>query len=115
LSGKPADANRNKTPYVAVCESAANPHEQSDVAAVAVQKGGTGGEDALTGEAREQLKREIDRRTRERLEAQPDPEQLEADHRRLFAEADEIGDVAEEEIERLHERFLGWSAEDTPA
>jgi hypothetical protein len=30
----------------------------------------------------------------------------------LFAEADEIGDVAEDEIERLHERFLGWSAEE---
>jgi hypothetical protein len=86
------------------------------VAAVAVQTGGTAAEDArgaegLTSEEREQLRREIDRRTRERLEAPADPERLEAD-RRLLAEADEIGDVAEDEIERLHERFLGWSAEE---
>jgi Protein of unknown function (DUF3631) len=104
LSGKPADPNRNTTPLVPVTEGAANPHGQRDVSAVSVQKGGTGGEDALgadavTGEEREQLRR-IDRRTRERFEAPPDPDHLEAD-RRLFAEVDEIGD---DEIEDWAQR-----------
>jgi hypothetical protein len=51
----------------------------------------------LTGEEREALKREIDRRTRERLEAPPRPDQLE-ENRRLWAEAEaeekEVADAA---------------------
>jgi Protein of unknown function (DUF3631) len=104
---KSAERQPPQDDRVAVVETPANPHQQRVVPVVAVSKSeyGEGPREALdaptlTGEEREQLKREIDRRSRERLEAPPDPEQLEAD-RRLFAEADELGDVDQEEIERL--------------
>jgi hypothetical protein len=42
LSENPTEANRNRNPFVAVPESTATPHGSWDVAAVAVQKGGTG-------------------------------------------------------------------------
>jgi hypothetical protein len=68
LSQKQANSKRHNTPLVAVPKEAANPHEQRDVAAVALLGGGTQGNGHLSHEEREALKAEVDRAKRQQLE-----------------------------------------------
>jgi hypothetical protein len=102
-------------PSVPVMEKAANPHEQRVVPVSKTEYGNGGQNSPLEREAREQLKREIDRRTRARLDAPPDSEQLEA-NQRLWAEADgETCDIDPDEAERLHKLYLEHVAEEPSA
>jgi hypothetical protein len=84
LSEKQADSKRHTAPLVAVAKTGANPHGQSDVAAVALQKQGEAGNGHLSHEEREAARLLIDQATRDKI-AREDAE-LREKGRALFAD-----------------------------